>query len=147
MDTAFCYTMNHREKQMLVTISDYQRLLGLMEFSSLKSKDPEISDRLIRRLKNAKMLLQENIPPAIVTMNSRVLLSELSSGSELELTISYPHDSNSEEGRISIISPAGIALFGSQEGQVISWRIPNGLAEFKVKKVIYQPEAAGDYYL
>ena len=54
---------------------------------------------------------------------------------------------NGEEGRISIISPAGVALLGSQEGEVVSWRIPTGLAEFKVKKVIYQPEAAGDYYL
>ncbi len=80
-------------------------------------------------------------------MNSRVLLVELSGGSESELTISYPHDSNSEEGRISIVSPAGVALFGSQEGEVVSWRIPSGLAEFKVKKVIYQPEAAGDFYL
>jgi regulator of nucleoside diphosphate kinase len=147
MDTAFCRTMNHSEKQMVVTLSDYQRLLGLMEFSSLKSRDPEIADRLIRGLKSAKMLFQENIPPAIVTMNSRVLLVELSGGSESELTISYPHDSNSEEGRISIVSPAGVALFGSQEGEVVSWRIPSGLAEFKLKKVIYQPEAAGDYYL
>ena len=93
------------------------------------------------------MLLQENISPAIVTMNSRVLVVELSCGSESELTISYPHDSNSEEGRISIISPAGLALFGSQEGEVVSWRCPTGVAEFKIKKVVYQPEAAGDYYL
>lgn len=147
MDTAFCLTINPMEKQMVVTISDYQRLLGLMEFSSLKSKDPEIADRLIRGLKNAKMLLQENIPPAIVTMNSRVRLVELSCGGETEFTISYPHDSNGEEGRISIISPAGVALFGSQEGEIVSWRIPTGVAEFKVKKVIYQPEAAGEYYL
>jgi regulator of nucleoside diphosphate kinase len=147
MDTAFCHTMKHMEKQMVVTISDYQRLLGLMEFSSLKSKDPEVADCLIRGLKSAKMLFQQNIPPAIVTMNSRVLLVELSCGSEIELTISYPHDSNSDEGRISIISPAGVALFGSQEGEVVSWRIPTGVVEFKVKKVTYQPEAAGDYYL
>ena len=139
--------MNHMEKQMVVTISDYQRLLGLMEFASLKSKDPELADRLMRGLKSAKMLFQENISAAIVTMNSRVLLSELSCGNESELTISYPHDSNSEEGRISIISPAGVALLGSQEGEVVTWRTPGGLAEFRIKKVIYQPEAAGHYYL
>ena len=135
------------ERKMFVTINDYQRLIGLIEFSSVKSRNPEIVDRLLRDLKMAKMLPQENISSKIITMNSRVLLQELSTGREKEISIAYPHDANGKEGRISVLSDAGAALLGRQEGDVVMWRTPIGVGEFKIAKVTFQPEAAGDYYL
>ena len=135
------------ERKMFVTINDYQRLIGLIEFSSVKSRSPEIVDRLLRDLKMAKMLPQENISSKIITMNSRVLLQELSTGREKEISIAYPHDANGKEGRISVLSDAGAALLGRQEGDVVMWRTPIGVGEFKIAKVTFQPEAAGDYYL
>ena len=135
------------ENKMFVTINDYQRLIGLIEFSSIKSRYPDLIDRLLRDLKTAKMLAQENISSKIVTMNSRIRLKELSSGKETEITIAYPHDANGKEGRISVVSHAGAALLGRQEGDKVSWRVPGGVGEFEIVKIIFQPEAAGDYYL
>ena len=57
------------ENKMFVTINDYQRLIGLIEFSSIKSRYPDLIDRLLKDLKTAKMLAQENISSKIVTMN------------------------------------------------------------------------------
>lgn len=138
---------NTMENKMFVTINDYQRLIGLIEFSSIKSRYPDLIDRLLRDLKTAKMLAQENISSKIVTMNSRVRLKELSSGKEKDITIAYPHDANGKEGRISVVSHAGAALLGRQEGDTVSWRVPGGVGEFEIVKIIFQPEAAGDYYL
>jgi regulator of nucleoside diphosphate kinase len=135
------------ERKIFVTINDYQRLVGLIEFSSIKSRNPEIVDRLLRDLKTAKMLPQENISSKIITMNSRVLLRELLTGREKEITIAYPHDANIKEGRVSVLSDAGAALLGRQEGDVVMWRTPIGVGEFEIAKVTFQPEAAGDYYL
>lgn len=135
------------ERKIFVTINDYQRLIGLIEFSSIKRRNPEIVDRLLRDLKTAKMLPQENISSKIITMNSRVLLRELLTGREKEITIAYPHDANSKEGRVSVLSDAGAALLGRQEGDVVMWRTPIGVGEFEIAKVTFQPEAAGDYYL
>lgn len=137
----------HMERKMFVTINDYQRLIGLIEFSSVRSRNPEIVDRLLKGLKTAKMLPQENISSKIVTMNSRILLRELSTGREKEISVAYPHEANGKEGRISVLSEAGAALLGRQEGEVVMWKTPIGVGEFEIARVTFQPEAAGEFYL
>lgn len=132
---------------MLITINDYQRLNGIIEFASLKKKMPEIVNRLLKQFKVAQMLSQETISGDVITMNSRVLVKDLVSGREAEITITYPHDAGNREGKVSIFSPIGVALLGRKVGDNISWRVPNGIGRFEIQKIIYQPEAVGDYYL
>jgi regulator of nucleoside diphosphate kinase len=135
------------EKRLVVTINDFKRLNGLMQLSQLKSKTPLIAEKLINGLKNARMFPQDKVSKNIVTMNSRVLLTEMSSGRQTEITISYPDDADNFERRVSVLSPIGVALLGRSQGDTTSWLIPGGWGEFKIEKVTYQPEAAGDYYL
>lgn len=135
------------EKTMFITVNDYQRITGLMEFAALQEKNPEIAGRLLQELKAAKTFPQDRISDSIVTMNSRALLREITSGREVEITITYPQDADSKEQKVSVFSPIGVALLGCREGDVTSWRVPGGIGRFKVEKVLYQPEAAGDFYL
>lgn len=137
----------YMEKTMFITVNDYQRITGLIEFASLKNKSPEIANRLLQELKVAKTFPQDRISNNIVTMNSRARLREIASGREIEITITYPQDADSREQKISVLSPIGVALLGCREGDVTSWRVPGGIGRFKVEKVIYQPEAAGHFYL
>jgi regulator of nucleoside diphosphate kinase len=44
---------------MLITINDYQRLNGIIEFASLKKKMPEIVNRLLKQFKVAQMLCRK----------------------------------------------------------------------------------------
>ena len=135
------------EKTMSITVNDYQRITGLIEFAALKNKSPEIADRLLKELKVAKTFQQDRISNNIVTMNSRALLREVSSGRQIEITVTYPQDADSREQKVSVFSPIGVALLGAREGDITSWRVPTGIGRFKIEKVIYQPEAAGDFYL
>ena len=135
------------ENTMLITVNDYQRLTGLVEFASLKTKMPEIVNRLFSELKGAKMLPQENISNSVVTMNSRVLLKEVSNGRAAEITVTYPEDADNRERKVSVFSPIGIRLLGRQVGDVVSWKVPNGVGKFEIVEVTYQPEAVGHYYL
>ena len=132
---------------MCVTINDYQRLVGLMEFSALKNKNSEVTGQLLTALKSAKMLTQENISDKVVTMNSRIVLRELETDRQKEITIAYPHEANIAEGKISVISHAGAAVLGRQEGDIVVWRTPLGYKEFEIVKLTFQPEAAGEYHL
>lgn len=132
---------------MFITVNDYQRITGLIEFAALQNKNREIADRLMKELKYAKTFPQDKISDNIVTMNSRVLLREVASGREVEVTITYPQDADSKEQKISVFSTIGVALLGCREGDVTSWRVPGGIGRFKVEKVLYQPEAEGHYYL
>ena len=133
--------------QITVTINDYQRLVGLMEFASLKVKMPESVNKFYKKLEAAQMLPQEGIDHKVITMNSKIKLREISSERETEITIVYPHEPEPRERRVSVFSPIGTALFGRRERDVVSWNVPGGVGFFEILKVTYQPEAAGDFHL
>ena len=135
------------KKHITVTLSDYHRLMSLLELASLTGKIPDIQSRLYSNLVSAKTLSQERIDERIVTMNSRVVLKDLNSRRDTEITLTYPHESHPTERKISIFSEIGIALFGREEKEVVSWKVPDGIGLFEITKVTYQPEAAGDYHL
>ena len=135
------------EDKMLITTNDYQRLTGLMGFSSLNEKMPEIVNQLNIKFKTAKMTSQDKVSDDVITMNSRVLLKEVSKGRQAEVTITYPQDADGREGKISVFSPIGSALLGRRVGDRVSWKVPNGVGNFEVIKIIYQPEAVGHYHL
>jgi regulator of nucleoside diphosphate kinase len=135
------------EERILITINDYQRLTGLMGFASLKGKMPEVVDRLNNKFKLAKMLAQDEISAKVITMNSRVLLKEISKDIQAQVTVTYPQDADRREGKISVFSPIGLALLGRQVGDQVSWEVPSGIGYFEIIKIIYQPEAVGHYHL
>ena len=130
-----------------VTVNDYQRLMGFVEFASFKIKMPVFTNRLLERLESAKLFPQNQIEKNVITMNTRVKVKDLTTNREAEITITYPHDAEPRERRVPVFSEIGLALLGKKENDVVSWRVPNGTGRFRVEKVIYQPEAAGDYSL
>jgi len=135
------------ERKMVITINDYQRLLGLIEFASLTGKMPDIISNLYNGLVNAKMLPQTNISSDVVTMNSRILLKDILNEREADVTITYPQDADNRERKISVFSSIGVALLGRKVGDIVSWTTPKGMREFEILEVIYQPEAVGDFSL
>jgi regulator of nucleoside diphosphate kinase len=138
---------NTIKNNMIITVNDYQRLMGFVELASLKNSMPVVTDRLIESLGTAKVLPQKEIGRSIITMNARVKLKDLASKREAEITITYPQDAEPRERRVSVFSEIGLALLGRKENDIVSWRVPHGIGQFHVEKVIYQPEAAGDYFL
>ena len=108
---------------------------------------PEFVNRLNNKFKSARMLAQDRISPKVITMNSRVLLKEISKDRQAQVTITYPQDADPREGQISVLSPVGLALLGRQVGDSVSWEVPSGIGNFEIFKIIYQPEAMGHYHL
>lgn len=135
------------EAKDLITINDYQRLSGLIKFAALETQMPDVINRLHSKFRAAKMLPQDRILNNVITMNSRVLLKEITNAREAEVTVTYPQEADGREGKISIFSPIGLALLGRQAGDIVSWKTPNGTGRFEIVKIIYQPEAFGHYYL
>ena len=134
-------------KRMFVTTNDYQRIIGMIEIAAMRTKLPDTVERLLTNLKDARILPQENISGDIITMNSRARLTELSSGKEIEITVTYPQEADNISKKISVFSSIGIALLGSKVGDTISWKVPSGIGQFRVDKITYQPEAVGHFHL
>jgi len=148
MDTAMV-CLNHMvmKKKILITDNDYQRLIGLIGFTTETNKMPERVAQLFRALRDAERVSPEHVPETVVTMNSRVLLKDLSNRREAELTITYPQDADHRERKVSVFSSIGTALLGMRAGDVVSWEVPAGHGNFQILKVTYQPESVGDYSL
>jgi len=131
------------QSRIFITDLDYQRL------SSLAAQtESDTGMALEEELSRANVIAQKDIPSTVVTMNSRVKFVDEVTGQEQEMTLVYPKDANLAKGQISILAPIGVALLGLSVGQAIDWKMPNGaVKKLKVKEVLFQPEAQGQYEL
>lgn len=135
-------------RQIFITDFDMQRLEGLIESAGAKpSRDSRYLEELAKELLTAEVVDPTGIPPDVITMNSKVCLQDLDSGEDLIYTLVFPGDADLESGRISVLAPVGTAMIGYRKGDRIAWTVPGGLKRLKVKKILYQPEAAGDFHL
>jgi len=130
-----------------ITTSDYQRLSGLIERSRDRNgeTDRQYLDQLEEELAQAEVVDPKDIPGDVITMRSKVHLKDLKSGKTIMYSLVFPSEANSNQGHISVLAPIGTALLGNRSGDVIESRVPAGLRRLKVKEILYQPEAAGNY--
>ena len=104
-------------------------------------------ENLQEEIGKCQIVGSRQIPPDVVTINSRVRLHDLDSGQTMILTLVLPGNANLEEGRISVASLIGTAILGYAAGDTIQWVVPAGTKRIRIEKVLYQPEAAGHYHL
>jgi regulator of nucleoside diphosphate kinase len=98
--------------------------------------------RLAAELNKAVVVDSRLVPPDVVTMNSRVLFEDVSTGERRAVTIVFPQQANAARGSISVLAPVGTALLGLAVGQSIVWPFPDGVTHcLRVLRIIYQPEA------
>jgi regulator of nucleoside diphosphate kinase len=86
------------------------------------------------------------VPPDVVTMYSRVVLQDTSTGLRTTLTLCYPADADPAIGFVSILSPVGRSLLGLRLGSIARWTTPTGDEKAaEIVRILFQPEASGDY--
>ncbi|HKQ28068.1 MAG TPA: GreA/GreB family elongation factor [Burkholderiales bacterium] len=94
-----------------------------------------------RILAHATVVASDAVPSDVVTMNSRAVCRDLATGKRRLLSVVYPEDANENAGRISILTPGGLALFGATAGQNIEWDHSDGhCCRMHVDAVVHQPE-------
>jgi regulator of nucleoside diphosphate kinase len=136
-----------KEREIYVTAQDVERLRKLLEGVRLwSSRDREHLEALEAELDRAHVVPSQEIPGDVVTMNSAVLVKDLDSGKEIALTLVFPSDTGLELGKISILAPVGTALLGYRVGDTIEWKVPGRVRRLRVERMLYQPEAAGDFH-
>lgn len=137
-----------RKRRIYVTEFDMKRLEKLIELlHEFADRDKKHLQELEDELGRAKVVAPREIPRNVVTMNSRVLVRDLSSNEEVEYHLVFPGGADVHQNKISILAPIGTALIGGRVGDVVEWQVPAGIVRFRIEEVLYQPEAAGDYQL
>lgn len=131
-----------RTRSCSITSTDRIRLLRLLSTPVASSPDPTGADELHAMLEESEIVSEGEVPPSLVTMNSRI---ELRAGSERRLvTLVYPFQADESASLISVLSPAGLALLGRSVGDEVEWHGPDGPRRSVVERIVYQPEASGD---
>ena len=134
------------ERSLYINELDHKRLMRLIEDALNGVTEQSNSLRSLQvELTRANVVNAEELPRDVVTMRSRVLI--MLEDEEKEITLVYPNEANLSTGKISILSPVGTAIIGYRVGDVVNWLTPGGLKRIRIKKVLYQPEASGDYEL
>ena len=137
---------NNMPAQVIITELDQTRLKKLISEETHHGMGTDQTTlELENEINRAQVVDSHKVPREVITMNSKVLLDL--GEEELEVSLVYPSEADLVSNKLSVLSPIGTAILGYKEGDFIQWKVPSGVAEIHVKKVIYQPEAAGDYHL
>ena len=133
--------------ELLVTEADFDRLKHLLESPRYRITHAMLIPTLREGLERSRVVEPESVPKGVVTMHSKVKVRDLKAGESETYTLVFPDEADINEGRLSVLAPLGTALLGARVGDVVEFAAPAGRRRLKVEKVLYQPEAAGDFHL
>ena len=129
---------------LIVTTHDARRLDALL--LSLVGQSSPMASLLEQELLRAELVAPASLPPGVVTMNSRVICQDESSGERYEVELVYPQEADAHSGKISVLAPIGAALLGLSVGAAIEWPVPGGcVTRVRVIDVTFQPDYVAAY--
>jgi regulator of nucleoside diphosphate kinase len=134
------------DREIVVTAFDQNRLRNLLEgFRRWHARDRAHVDHLEAELDRAEVVLPVDVPCDVVTMNSEVAVRDMDSNEEMTFAVVFPSDADVNRQRISILAPMGTAVLGYRVGDTIEWKVPGRRRRLKIERVLFQPEAAGQF--
>jgi regulator of nucleoside diphosphate kinase len=134
--------------QLQISNLDYQRLSGLIQkFKTTMKDDLHNIETLEIEIERAKRIEPRKIKPNVVTMNSDVEVIDIDAERMMKFKLVYPEEADFKTGKLSVLSPLGSALIGYREGDEVEFSVPAGMKKVRIGKILYQPEADGEFSL
>ena len=84
-------------------------------------RQPVVAAMLLEEIERAELNDPDTMPSGHVRLNSHVTFIDEKTQELREVQIVLPANANIEEGRISILTPMGAALYGLGEDHTIRW--------------------------
>jgi regulator of nucleoside diphosphate kinase len=134
--------MNNRK--LYITEQDHARLSNLVGGAPGSNGATSSLKALRDELGRAVIVPAHLIPSDVVTMNSKVVLLDLTTRERITCTLVFPGLANIDKGLVSVLAPIGTALIGYRVGDTVEWEVPAGTTRFRIEKILYQPEAAAN---
>lgn len=131
-----------RQPRIVIGADCLERLEALAE-STLR-RSPDLADRLLGELGRARIVPVAKLPSNVVTIGRAVTYRDETTGQERTVTPVFPEDADIGCGRISILTPIGVALIGLAEGASLHWDARDGKRRMlTVLRVTLHDAAAG----
>jgi len=107
----------------------------------LRLRQYVMSEKLADELDRAIVVNTEQVPEDVVRMHARCTYIDCRIGTQREIELVYPDESDPAMGKISVLTPVGSALIGLRVGQEIAWEFPDGSMRYlKVASVTQRAE-------
>lgn len=114
--------------------SDFMRLSLLAE--SLSHRNGELAEELYSELVRADVVDDSSQDVDFVRMGSALEYETASAGKRV-ITLVFPQSEDYGAGKVSILTPVGIALIGLRVGDSMEWRRPDGVVQrLKVTRIL-----------
>jgi regulator of nucleoside diphosphate kinase len=84
-----------------------------------------LADELLDELERARIVEDNKLRADAVKMGSTLRFTT-DAGEDRTITLVFPDEADIAEGRVSILTPIGIALIGLSSGQSIDWTSRDG---------------------
>jgi regulator of nucleoside diphosphate kinase len=111
--------------ELILSASDAE-VLALMLGERRRESSLEIAAarELADLLVEARLVSHEELPADRVAMNSKVVYEEEPDGERRSVILVHPIESDPARGRISVLSPIGLALLGRRPGALVDATLP-----------------------
>ena len=111
--------------ELILSASDAEVLaLMLGERRRQHALEVAAADALADLLVEARLVPHEELPPDRIAMNSKVTYREEPGGIRRSVVLVHPIEADVAAGRISVLSPIGLALLGRTAGSVVTVDVP-----------------------
>ena len=92
-------------------------------------------EKLKLELKNARQILNKEIPEDIVAVNKSVKVKNVDTGEEFTYKLVAPEKAKRKNQTHSILSPIGVAVLGYRQGSNVVWEMQDGIKTFNITEV------------
>lgn len=113
--------MATKKQNLILCKGDYEQIMALTSVNAtdaMQILEEEISD--------AEVVDGDTPPENTVGLNTIVEILDLDKNTKSTIQLVLPKEANADDGKISILTPMGMAVIGLQVGQKYQWPMPNG---------------------
>jgi regulator of nucleoside diphosphate kinase len=131
-----------RKPAIVISAAECDRLIALAESASRRM--PEVAQELLVEMDRAEVVDSAALPADVIGLYTPVTYAT-DTGETHRVMLVLPRDADIGAGRVSILTPVGVALIGLAEGQSMDWTTRDGRTHrLKVLKVEPAEAAPGD---
>src|SRR4051812_9401458 len=134
-------------KKIVITAGGFYRLRRIVGLPRYCLTHAPLLFGLRGEMDRGQVVPADAVPKGVVTMHSRVRVRDLKDQESETYTLVYPDQADMNENKLSVLAPLGMALLGTRVGQIVKFDAPAGERRLKIEKILYQPEARGDFHL
>ena len=105
------------------------------EYEDAKNEQGFIEGRILqleKMLRNAKVIDEQEVGKDIVSVGSKVKLTDVNNSEEVEYMIVGSAEADPAHYKISNESPVGRSLMGQKVGSVVNVNVPMGTIQYKI---------------